>query len=125
MEVRMKKFNTAEDQEIIKQIGYNLEFVRDIREKTRAEVAKVVGVSTQQIQKYERYGANIPATKIVKLANYLNVTYDKLLPKQGVLVERVKINYQNTRLLRKIAELKPEQQDIIANLVSCMVGEDE
>jgi len=121
----MKKFNTAEDQEIIKQIGYNLEFVRDIREKTRAEVAKVVGVSTQQIQKYERYGANIPATKIVKLANYLNVTYDKLLPKQGVLVERVKINYQNTRLLRKIAELKPEQQDIIANLVSCMVGEDE
>jgi transcriptional regulator with XRE-family HTH domain len=67
----MKEFLTAE--EIDHYIGQKLKFRRLMIGKTLDDVGKLVGVSFQQIQKYERGQNSISSSRLFYLAKALDV----------------------------------------------------
>lgn len=61
-------------------IGDRLKDIRNKKDMTLDEVAKIIGVSRQTIQRYESgVIPNIPPDKISKLANLFNTTTDYLI----------------------------------------------
>jgi transcriptional regulator with XRE-family HTH domain len=58
---------------INKHIGQKLKFRRLILGKSLAEIAKLIGVSTQQVQKYETGKNNISNSKLISLSKILEV----------------------------------------------------
>lgn len=56
--------------------------LRDLREdsdKTQAEIASVLNISSQQYQLYESGKREIPAHHLISLAKYYNISLDYLL----------------------------------------------
>ena len=57
-------------------IGLQLRKIRLMRNKTQSRVAKAVGVTFQQVQKYERGQNGISLNMAKKLCEYLDVSID-------------------------------------------------
>jgi transcriptional regulator with XRE-family HTH domain len=57
-------------------IGLQLRKIRLMRNKTQSRVSKAVGVTFQQIQKYERGQNAISINNMMKLSEYLEVSVD-------------------------------------------------
>lgn len=53
-----------------------LKDLREDKEKTQEEIAKVIGTTFQYYSAYERGIRDIPFSRIIKLAQYYNVTID-------------------------------------------------
>ena len=60
-------------------IGQRLRELREERGVTQQELAEAVGVTFQQIQKYERGVNRISAGKLLRLIRYLHVKCDQFL----------------------------------------------
>lgn len=65
--------NYTELREIERSVGENVKKVRANRKKTQADAAEFLGVSLQQIQKYEKGQNRISAGKLLLLSYHLNV----------------------------------------------------
>ena len=57
---------------------------------TQSELAKVCGVTFQQIQKYEKASNKIPLDKLLTISKHVNKTLLDFLPADNVEAERVK-----------------------------------
>lgn len=57
-------------------IGHNLKTMRQNACLSQSKLGQELGVSFQQIQKYEKGINRLPAEHIYKLKNYLNVPYE-------------------------------------------------
>lgn len=57
-------------------IGYNLKTMRQNACLSQSKLGQELGVSFQQIQKYEKGINRLPAEHIYKLKNYLGVPYE-------------------------------------------------
>ena len=75
----MSNLGTSEDQKIFNhQLGKNIKYLRKQKHFTQQRIAKVLDVSFQQVQKYER-GVNAPhPCALVKLAQFFRISLDKL-----------------------------------------------
>ena len=62
------------------EVGLNLRRVRLARGISQAELGEALGISFQQIQKYERAANRISASMLVKAARFLGVRTSDLLP---------------------------------------------
>jgi len=77
------------EQEITKAIGKRLKALRLLNGTTQQETARIMGLSTQQIQKYEQGTNRISASRLYLLASELDIPvidfYDELdsEPPQG------------------------------------------
>lgn len=75
-------------------IGYRLKLARTINNMTLEEVAKIVGVSRQTIQRYESgVISNIPSDKIELLAKALKTTPAALMGWYNTLESKVEMAY--------------------------------
>jgi len=61
-------------------VGLNLRRVRLARGMSQAELADALGITFQQIQKYERAANRVSASMLVKAARFLGVSAADLLP---------------------------------------------
>jgi transcriptional regulator with XRE-family HTH domain len=57
---------------------------------TQSELAKVCGVTFQQIQKYEKASNKIPLDKLLTISKHVNKTLLDFLPADNVEAKRVK-----------------------------------
>lgn len=57
-------------------IGYNIKRFRTLREMTQPELAKKLGISTQQLSRYERADDRTPARKLYQLRTIFGVGID-------------------------------------------------
>ena len=57
---------------------------------TQSELAKVCGVTFQQIQKYEKASNKIPLDKLLTISRHVNKTLLDFLPADNVEAKRVK-----------------------------------
>ena len=64
------------DKELYQNIGSKLRFLRKIKNLTLEKVASQIGVSAQQVQKYEVGKSKIDISKIVILATLFDVNVD-------------------------------------------------
>jgi len=60
------------------QVGQNIRSLRNERGLTIAELGASIGVSAQQVQKYEVGQSRVSASKIVEIVDALGVTVDDL-----------------------------------------------
>lgn len=67
-------------EDINKIIGQHIKVVRLSASKSREEVAKAIGLSQQQIQKYEKGMNRISIEKAHEIAEFLEVDIVKLIP---------------------------------------------
>jgi len=93
-------------------IGLQLRKIRLMRGRTQSRVSKAVGVTFQQIQKYERGQNAISINIMMKLCEYLDVSVDffikPLEDKQLTFLKRRENVYSDQARLRgKINELTP------------------
>src|SRR5580704_6059391 len=58
------------------QISKNIQYLRRARNLKQSEMAKIIGVSIQQIQKYESGENRVSGSTLYKLAAYLGVPID-------------------------------------------------
>jgi len=77
------------------EVGLNLRRVRRDRGLSQAEVGDALGITFQQVQKYERGANRVSASMLVKAARFLGVRAADLLPEEDksrstdVLLRRV------------------------------------
>lgn len=75
-ELREKHHLDPNDESIINSlIGARIRFVRLIRGKTQTRVANAIGVTFQQIQKYEKGSNGISTPKLMKASKYLKFSF--------------------------------------------------
>lgn len=73
-----------------------LKELRESRRLTQAGMGSKVGVSQQNISKYEKDACNIPVDMLIQFAEYFNVTTDYLLG-----VSDVKRNFEKQLVMSK------------------------
>jgi transcriptional regulator with XRE-family HTH domain len=68
--------NNTEDKKINKIIASKMKLVRKVKGLSLEEVGKILGVSTQQAQKYETGATQVPFSKLFLFASYFNIKPD-------------------------------------------------
>lgn len=61
-------------------IGQRIKTIRQKYGYSQQQIGKMIGVSFQQIQKYERAEDRISASRLISLSNALNIPATELLP---------------------------------------------
>ena len=79
----MAKFCNKE-RRLCKKIGQRLKIVRQLRQLTQQEVGTAIGISSQQVAKYESGQNRIAATRLVYLAEVLEVDFVHLIPSDHI-----------------------------------------
>lgn len=80
-----KKKGHAQEVDLL--IGQRLKEIRKIKNLTQEDIAEKLGVSFQQIQKYENGKNRISFSKLYELSNFLNVPLDSFvtnIERQGI-----------------------------------------
>ena len=119
---RKKQINSAEELEL----GQRLKAARKLAGMSQAELAGPIGITFQQIQKYENGTNRVSALRLVKLANILDVDIQYLLGMEKdtshnipfLGTEEIKI----VKALRMVAS--PKVRGKIVQL-ACVLAEDE
>lgn len=78
-----KKLN-LEEKEFNSKLGKSLKSLREARKKTQTQVAKQIGVTFQQVQKYERGANAISEFKARRICTYLGKDYNLLQEENDV-----------------------------------------
>jgi len=86
-------------------IGLQLRKIRLMRNKTQSRVSKAVGVTFQQIQKYERGQNAISINCMMKLSEYLEVSVDYFIKP---------LEDKNLTFLKRRENVYPIKQDFVA-----------
>ena len=97
-------------------LGTNIATIRRLRGISQEELAKMSGVSARMISYYERESENIPASKLLKIAEVLKVTTDRLLNEQP---DTSALETSRT-LLKRVEILKTlsnEKQRVILDMI--------
>lgn len=78
-------------------IGNNIRAARKMAGKTQVETASVLGVSFQQLQKYELGKNRIPMYHLLNLANFFEISYSDLMETKEIsLRKNRKINLRDS-----------------------------
>ena len=106
-----------------KVIGANLNKIRLAMQLSQQELAKLAGVTFQQIQKYEKGTNRLSASRLVRISNALDVDIDVFF--DGVIdTTPKKISLENipdehVKFLRLLAEIdNPDKIKILSKLLS-------
>ena len=88
---------------------------------TQTDLAKKVGVTFQQIQKYEQATNRIAAGTIVRLARALNVSPAAFYEESDLIVtEELKIDPQTRKLMVDFGALAPAKRQMVLSLAKSL-----
>ena len=109
-----------QDSTIRKEFGARVKQLRKQRDWTQKELGNRIGVSYQQLNKYEGGTNAPPLDKLLGLASALETTVDYLIT--GNLSDNLPIH--NTRLIQRFQELESftaEDQETVIKLIDAMI----
>lgn len=72
----MKRTRTAEQKQLYKIVAMRLRVARAIKDLSLTQTASMIGISTEQMRKYEKCVNEIPVSRLVNLADKLGINYD-------------------------------------------------
>lgn len=87
------------------EVGMNLRRTRLARGLSQTELGDALGISFQQIQKYERGVNRVSASMLVKAARFLSIEPAELLPLEGEAPTTRPLFAQRPSAVRGVAEL--------------------
>lgn len=112
----MKRSTTEFD----KDLGSRVRAVRTATRMTQSELAQAVGLTFQQIQKYEQGTNRISASMLLQLSQALKADFSAFVaPEGGRPAESVR-SYDEDRLLADFARLNADRQRLALELVKAL-----
>lgn len=116
----------AEASELDREIGARLRHIRNVRRLTQEDIGKVVGVSFQQIQKYERGTNRISSSTLILLARALDVSPGELLGVAGARTPAIDwdlLSEDGHAFLQAVSEIgDAEKRRIVLELARQLAG---
>lgn len=107
-------------------VGQNLREARIKADVSQEKLGDIVGVSFQQIQKYESGKNRISASKLVDIANALGIELEELF--LGVAEQLPRDNVKTLKQARRehaicdhYAQMPKDMQDAVAGLVKAII----
>lgn len=102
-------------------LGASIAAIRRLRGISQEELAEKTGISGRMISYYERESENIPASKLVKIADALKVTTHRLLnePPDTTNLEVSRALLKRIDMLKK---LPTEKQQVIIDMIDQLSG---
>jgi transcriptional regulator with XRE-family HTH domain len=91
-----------------KQLGQRLKALREMHRMTQAEVGAHIGLSHQQIQKYETGQSQVRANLACRLASLYGVPVASILENQSIMAVHDKAFTQNPPVPMRVAESAAE-----------------
>ena len=97
-------------------LGTNIAAIRRLRGISQEKLASKTGISSRMISYYERESENIPASKLIKIAEVLKVSTDRLLNTQTDLssLETSRALLKRVEALRKMSS---EKQKVVLDMI--------
>lgn len=100
---------------------HNLRFLRTRTGMSQQQLADVINVSQQSINKYENHDVEPNIETLCAIADYFNVSVDFLVGRTSIErkneeTEFCRLNSEETALINKIRSLSPEDRNLICNL---------
>ena len=111
------RHRTNEELAVNKVIGQNLKYLRKVNELNQTKVGNAIGVTFQQIQKYEKGKNGVSSYRLKQLADKFKVSLDVLLDPNMISLHRgftgdqdwIVGNNQNPKILvGSLKEIKDE-----------------
>lgn len=92
----------------------NIKFYRQVNDMTQSDLGKLIGVTKQTIQKYEKGEIiNVPYENVVKMANIFNISAVELMGING----KYNVDDVYTNIMHKLKALTPEQLKAIQTII--------
>jgi len=108
--------------EFDKELGERLRIVRTVRGLTQAELAKAVGLSFQQIQKYEQGSNRVSASMLLELSRAMRTDFSGMVaPNGGTPSDTIK-SLDEEQLLAAYEQLNPTRKRLVLDLAEALIG---
>ena len=88
----MEGFNIIEEKEFYINLGKGLRKLRKTKKKSQTQVAKSIGVTFQQLQKYEKSLNRPKEFYSRKIVEYLGMDYEQFMKENNVLIAKNESN---------------------------------
>lgn len=126
---RYVRTNTPVDQ----QIGQNIRNARHLAGMSQTDLAKILKMTFQQVQKYERGTNRVNTTVIIRICRTFNMTYDQLFAGCAELVEMPYgtgwkpqtqlLQRESLELAKSVAAMPPKHKRAIHQLARELANE--
>ena len=107
--------------------GKNLAELRKARQLTQLELAELLDIQPRLIGRWEQGKGKPQFDYILKLADVLEVSLDRLL-RGGEVLQRNHFDIKNKKLkelCKKVDRLKPEDQEVICHFLNMAIRQDQ
>ena len=99
------------------EIGQRVYEARKLRKMTQQNLGKKLGVSFQQIQKYERGHNRIPSTRLYDISKALDMNMGYFFGEDLEVGEDMRISNEGLLLLRKAEQIGRKRMDLICDML--------
>lgn len=100
------------------QIGLRMRHMRTAKGISQGVIGDHLGISFQQIQKYEKGVNRLSLTRAIEVAKFLGTTVDELIGLDGETVTTTEFDFQTYRLSQSLIRL----DGLIPNIASLFRG---
>lgn len=103
----------------------NLKALRAEKKISQQQLADVIGVSQQSINKYENHSVEPDAATMIAIADYFNISVDYLIGHTDIKrpVEHVRkydLNDDEADIIDMYRGLKPDERHAIQSVIKCL-----
>lgn len=108
-----------------REIGRRIRLLRAERNISQQELGERLGVSFQQIQKYEKGNNRLSAVRLIDIAVALKVSPVALMPmdEKGLSLAAEAIDVETYRLAKAVKGLRPNWQRAVRNMITALETE--
>ena len=114
----MKRSTTTFDNEL----GERLRIVRSVKGMTQAELGKAVGLSFQQIQKYEQGSNRVSASMLLQLSRALNTDFSGMVAPNGGTPSHAVRSLDQEQLLAAYEQLNPTRKRLVLDMAQALIS---
>lgn len=108
-------------------VGRRIKILRKQNHITQKDLAERLGITFQQIQKYEKGLNRLPASRMLSICMALNITpndlFRDLLSKEYPIKEPIDYTTQEVELIETVRQLTPTMKSQVRQIVGTLVGE--
>ena len=95
----------------------NLKYLRSQRNISQQQLASVLGVSQQSINRYENHDVEPDISVLIAMADYFHTTVDYLIGRESASAESTAISAREQMLLSNIRRLTNDEQQFLETIL--------
>jgi transcriptional regulator with XRE-family HTH domain len=108
-----------------KEVGERLRRLREARDTTQVELAKLLGVTQSNVSEMERGIRTVTSNLAVKLANVLRVSVDEILMGSNGTAEKTPLStVKLLRRIQKIEKLPEARQRVVLRFIDALIDQE-